>query len=281
MTDGDSGSSVGSGVGSGGDGVGDGGGGGGGGSSSGGGGVGVLGEFCKLVEKLAGAGMDNEALEGASMKHSNDYSQFSNWYSETELAALKATMEGLRPEPNAATEHARRYWLEERGLSVKQQQQQQQRRRREQEEASSSSSSSSSSSGASGGKRSLADVLRPTERGGAWDEEDDLNSALNSALNDGEELDDGIGSPPRSSPVGSFRVPLASGQHGESGVRWEVRLTHLGGAGAETPGEAVEVGAVVLYSVLWGDCTVSTRRGGSGGPLLSQVSSTLAPPPRW
>ena len=41
-----------------------------------------------LIARVASAGMDNEALEGASMKHSNDYSQFSNWYSENELAKL-------------------------------------------------------------------------------------------------------------------------------------------------------------------------------------------------
>lgn len=51
-------------------------------------------------------------------------------------------------------------------------------------------------------------------------------------------------------------------------MRWEVRLTH-GARGRELPGEAVEVGSVVLYRVLWGDCTIATRRGGSGGPLLS------------
>ena len=168
-----------------------------------------------LIARVASAGMDNEALEGASMKHSNDYSQFSNWYSENELAKLKMRLDELRPAPNGATMHARRFWVEE---------------------------------GAGEGQSS--------SRLPRHDDDDD------------DDDDDGIGST-RSCVAGNFRVPLQEGHDPGSGVRWTVRLTHCS-EGISLPGEAVEVGSVLLYVVLWGRCSIATRRGGSTGPLLSE-----------
>ena len=146
------------------------------------------------------------------MKHSNDYSQFSNWYSENELAKLKMRLDELRPAPNGATMHARRFWVEE---------------------------------GAGEGQSS--------SRLSRHDDDDD---------------DDGIGST-RSCVAGNFRVPLQEGHDPGSGVRWTVRLTHCS-EGISLPGEAVEVGSVLLYVVLWGRCSIATRRGGSTGALLSE-----------
>ena len=164
---------------------------------------GVLGRFCAAVARLAGRGMDDESLGGTGvrMMHSNDYSQFSNWYSESSLEALKGEMEALLPEPNAATEHARRWWPEEVALSPKQLEQKQQREERERQQQQQQQNRDSDRS--SDEQRSLADVLRPPGT-----EQQQLAA---DAEADDDDDDDGIGAAPRGGMVGNFRVPLQSG----------------------------------------------------------------------